>query len=345
MSYPAAEMSRKRSFEASSSSPQTGQAHKKRRHDYSEDDAQLAKIYEKLSDDLPAERLAATRQLKVFVRERPAHSPIGAISARLIRGLCSARKASRAGFYNALTELLWNASRTGHVGSILDRVLKQVDDETAPPKAASNAERHQHSLGKLTAFHALVTSGLLSATSVGAEQLRSFMHHTIDLATATAPLTEGCGRLWVDLAKAAAACKDYDKISIVMNVLNDAKSLKTPEGVAVWIACRPYMQKTKNVPVVWPNQDPLAAAPELLKCLVLALQDQEQPDGARAHNGYARRVPHFVWEMLLEDPEMTKKAWAIWESQEAKSSAGHSLHPPFGFWQSAFDGEPVCRML
>ena len=81
---------------------------KKRRRDLPAVDVQLVEIYEDLANVDEAIRLkAAHTLLTIFVSERKASGDqLNEILRRLIRGLCSGRKAARLGFSIALTEAL-----------------------------------------------------------------------------------------------------------------------------------------------------------------------------------------------------------------------------------------------
>lgn len=81
---------------------------KKRRRDQPAVDTQLVEIYEDLANVDENIRLKAAHALLTnFVREGKASGEqLHEILRRLLRGLCSGRKAARLGFSVALTELL-----------------------------------------------------------------------------------------------------------------------------------------------------------------------------------------------------------------------------------------------
>ena len=81
---------------------------RKRRRDITAVDAHLVEIYEDLANVDEAIRLKAARDLLInFISKgKDAQDQIIEILRRLIRGLCSGRKAARLGFSIALTETL-----------------------------------------------------------------------------------------------------------------------------------------------------------------------------------------------------------------------------------------------
>jgi DNA polymerase phi len=80
----------------------------KRRRQVNEDQLKLSKLYEDLAAESDDVRFEAAKQL--IVRFSPSSEPaakdVESALARLIKGLCSQRKAARVGFSLTLTELL-----------------------------------------------------------------------------------------------------------------------------------------------------------------------------------------------------------------------------------------------
>lgn len=87
----------------------------KKKRQYTEEDSKLAKIYDGLASELKEVRLESAKEL--VLKFTPENEPnAGAVEKsflRLIRGLCSGRKAARSGFFVALTELLRQVFRAG----------------------------------------------------------------------------------------------------------------------------------------------------------------------------------------------------------------------------------------
>lgn len=95
----------KREREQSRKETDTGKPAKRRRHG---DDLMLAKFYDDLAAESDETRLKATKEIVVqFLPENePTAQALEKALNRLIRGLCSNRKAARLGFCVTLTELL-----------------------------------------------------------------------------------------------------------------------------------------------------------------------------------------------------------------------------------------------
>jgi DNA polymerase phi len=81
---------------------------KKRQRQFTEQDQKLVKIYNDLADERNDVRIQAAKDFVLeFTADRePSGDFIEKSLTRLIRGLCSGRKAARPGFFIALSELL-----------------------------------------------------------------------------------------------------------------------------------------------------------------------------------------------------------------------------------------------
>lgn len=122
----------------------------KRRRQYSEQDQKLARIYNDLADERTDVRIKAAKD---FVTEftadkNPDGESLEKAFTRLIRGLCSGRKAARPGFFIALSELLRQSyaggvplNGLGHVGKLLEHINLLTKPEGDVPGQVS---RHSH---------------------------------------------------------------------------------------------------------------------------------------------------------------------------------------------------------
>lgn len=113
---------------------------KKYRPEYTEGAKRLAKVWEDLASEEKKARLEAATELvqqcEELINEPGAgHEDIKKIHTRLVKGLCSGRKAARLGFFTALTEVL--RSTVGHekavtVQSFLDVISNTTIADTHP---------------------------------------------------------------------------------------------------------------------------------------------------------------------------------------------------------------------
>ena len=127
-------MSRKRQFDNAPQEAPSDPATRKRRRQFTDEDAKLAKIYDGLADEARDIRLDAAKELvlKLSPENTPSAEVANKVLVRLIKGLCSGRKAARFGFFVALTE-----------------VLRQLYSPNAPE--LSGLEPNIHGLVKLVA--------------------------------------------------------------------------------------------------------------------------------------------------------------------------------------------------
>jgi DNA polymerase phi len=115
----------------------TSTAPVKRRRQANEDTLRLSKLYEHLAAEDEEVRLRAAKQ--IIVKFSPENGPSAEATEkalqRLIRGLCSQRKAARLGFCITLTELLRQLFDQGKVtieglSLDVDSVIKLVEENT-----------------------------------------------------------------------------------------------------------------------------------------------------------------------------------------------------------------------
>lgn len=121
----------------------------KRRRQYSEQDQKLARIYNELADERNDVRIKAAKD---FVTEfaadkNPDGESLEKAFTRLLRGLCSGRKAARFGFFIALSELLRQSyaggvplNGLGHVGKLLEQINILTKPEGDVPGQVSLAD-------------------------------------------------------------------------------------------------------------------------------------------------------------------------------------------------------------
>ena len=118
---------------------------RKRRVEYSSEDARLAKLYSDLADEVKSVRLRAAADLVRLLKTTETHALDRALT-RLIRGLCSGRKAARSGFFVALTEVL-SVTVGPHVKAASDvdfgipALIDRIHSITQPDASGSNQVR------------------------------------------------------------------------------------------------------------------------------------------------------------------------------------------------------------
>lgn len=110
---------------------------KKRRREPLSIDAHLVEIYDDLANEHEDIRFKAAHALLTKISSEQENSPdqLAEIVRRLIRGLCSGRKAARVGFSIALTELLsqrWgqagiNGAENLQIRDLIDILTKQTE--------------------------------------------------------------------------------------------------------------------------------------------------------------------------------------------------------------------------
>lgn len=114
---------------------------KKRKRDYDETALALAEVYSNLADEDEMIRLKAAQTLLERFSDPSTTNPDQITTAlkRLLRGLCSSRKAARIGFSIALTEFLsqvFSFTRAQRGGEPY-HVVEALESQTAPGESVS----------------------------------------------------------------------------------------------------------------------------------------------------------------------------------------------------------------
>lgn len=138
---------------------------RRRRVEYTEQDKKLAALYNDLADDVKTTRLKAAAEL-VRTVSGDVQRIDGALT-RLIRGLCSSRKAARAGFSIALSEVfrLTGELKEKTVDAVDLRVpaLTERIVKITSPEATSNSKVSRDGQGS---HDSLLTIGCRSAETI-----------------------------------------------------------------------------------------------------------------------------------------------------------------------------------
>lgn len=113
---------------------------RKRRIEYTETDAKLASLYSNLSDEVKSVRLHAAAELVRILKTSDASVYDRALT-RLIRGLCSSRKASRSGFFVALTEV-FRLQPNVQADLSLAAIVSKTESLTLPDHKSSGQVRY-----------------------------------------------------------------------------------------------------------------------------------------------------------------------------------------------------------
>ena len=121
---------------------------RKRRVEFGVVDAKLAALYNDLSEEVKATRLKAAADLIRALAEADQEALDKSLT-RLIRGLCSSRKAARSGFSVALIEILKLTSKSPvevveGVDLTLPAIINKIVSITQPEETSNNKVRHSH---------------------------------------------------------------------------------------------------------------------------------------------------------------------------------------------------------
>ncbi|KAE9972881.1 hypothetical protein BLS_003830 [Venturia inaequalis] len=280
----------------------------KRRRQYSEQDQKLAKIYNELADERNDVRIKAAKDFVTeFAAEKnPDGESLEKAFTRLIRGLCSGRKAARFGFFIALSELLRQSyaggvplNGLGHVG----KLLEQINLLTKPEGDVPGQERKDHLFGRVSAYKALLQStAFLQSEAVQSEHWPNLLHFITALARDTPWLREECCSMLCEFIndQDPTGTKYIDDI-IPKIVSHDLA--KTPGGVAIWLCLKSRFPNSSLPENVWKKDDPLCTKERSNLAKVMSESVSHEPDDNKAKKAKSatwQPRPSFAWNIVLQ---------------------------------------------
>ncbi|KAK5124390.1 hypothetical protein LTR85_001607 [Meristemomyces frigidus] len=282
---------------------------RKRRVEYSEADAQLAKTYNDLADEVPAVRLKAAGTL---LKRLSARSPsqVGSIDEaliRLVKGLCSGRKAARLGFSVALSEVLRLAFELAYEHAAeelrLEAVTRKIVRLTEPEGRVSGQESREYLLGRRFALHAVLQSNAALISTVSDAEWQDFLAAVVGLAKQKDWLRTECGAMLYEYLESANGSQlSSQRVQPLIAALRDQQVLRTAEGVALWLSIASHWPEALPKDV-WQKKDPLSSD-ELLQVKKImqgsSTDDVENASAGKPSNSGTRQSqPSFAWKVLL----------------------------------------------
>lgn len=329
----------------------------KRRRQLNEEHLKLSKLYEDLAAESDDARFEAAKELigKFSPQNNPAAKDVETALGRLIKGLCSQRKAARVGFSLTLTELLreiFGQSKVKIEGLGLDVIslINLVEEKTKVEgnvpgrvsaiempemacKVDARQERRDHLIGRLFGYKAVLQSSIVITPEPSMECWNKLLDHIYGMARDVPWLREECGMVLIEAAKSLRGESRYQECAREMiDRLNAFKLVSTPEGVAIWLTVRADYEKVLPEGV-WQSKDPLSKKERTRLAKILKENYQgAQIDGDKdmLKTAAASPNPTFAWNLVLAE--------ILRRDDAAKSDAKDSSKADFPqFWVDIVD--------
>lgn len=274
-------------------------------------DIELVKVYEALADENESERLQAALTLvsSIFKPGVTSEEQTKSILTRLFRGICSGRKAARLGFSVALTELLSELPISSDATPITTvsaaSVVDILEAHTIPEGGTSGQDERDHYFGRVFGAEATLKSGILFKTS-DPTQWRRLLDLICAVALKKPWLRQACGRaLFNCIASNDSKFVPEPFVKDAISALSTHKLIRTPEGVAVWVAASRAFPQTQFPKSIWKYEDPLASKDihSLAAILKDARTQSDSPDEtfeAQGTAGWSANL-HFAWDVVLSE--------------------------------------------
>ncbi|KAF2402330.1 hypothetical protein EJ06DRAFT_528437 [Trichodelitschia bisporula] len=298
----------KRERDVETNKPARDSGSSKRRRQYTEQDSRLAKIYANLADENHRTRIQAAKELVVELNPDKIDdgNVVDRALTRLIRGLCSGRKAARLGFSIALTEVvrqLYDGVHTEPKVSgaySMSRLLELIEERTQPEGDVAGQERRDHLFGRLFALKSLEQSSILIEPDEPGELWSSYVDKVFTLALDVVWLRQECGSLLLNAITKLSkypATRGGKYVERILNLMVQRGMSKTPEGVAIWLTAKAAFPDCQYPLGVWHKDDPLCT--KETKTLSNILR-QAGPQEEQVKTGTWQAKPGLAWKIVLE---------------------------------------------
>ncbi|KAL8860427.1 MAG: hypothetical protein Q9178_003086 [Gyalolechia marmorata] len=289
---------------------------KKRPHGQTSVDTQLVEIYDDLANEDEEIRLKAAHAFLIKFSPKDNHSSEQLFETlrRLVRGLCSGRKAARIGFSVALTEFLsqhWGAlshtEGTLQISSLIDVLVKQ----TEVTGNITGQEERDHRFGRLFGAEAFIKSGILLQDNISAKVWDRIFDVIYEAAKNKPWLREECGWiLYETVGTLSEGNHDPSIIQTLLGKLDQFGLTKTPEGIAIWLKVQGQSPKVELPAGIWQNESPLdrkekSKLAKILKETTSSEHSDETSAAVSQRGSWTSRI-HFAWNVVFSELIMAK---------------------------------------
>ncbi|KAL8652413.1 MAG: hypothetical protein Q9210_002697 [Variospora velana] len=284
---------------------------KKRRREPSSVDTRMVEIYDDLANESEDIRIKAAHALLTRLSSDSIdglREQFNEVLQRLVRGLCSSRKAARIGFSVALTELLsqrWGQHRDdgAHVlntAELIDTLIKQTE---ASGKISGQEER-DHQFGRLFGAEAFIKSGILFQPGASRDAWLKILDIIYEIAKQKPWLREECG--WILFGTCQSLTEgdhDHSFIQALLDKLCQSGIAETPEGIAIWLNIRAVHPGIRLPNAIWRDGNPLdrkekSRLARILKEASTGSQSDEATGQIAQKGNWTSRI-HFAWIVVL----------------------------------------------
>ncbi|KAL9039795.1 MAG: hypothetical protein Q9180_002318 [Flavoplaca navasiana] len=274
-------------------------------------DTQLVEIYDDLANENENIRLKAAIAFSETNSPKNCHSPeqLSKVLRRLIRGLCSGRKAARHGFSIALTEFLyqhWGNSTSSDASLQISELIDNLVKLTEATGKANGQEERDHHFGRVFGAGAFIQSGVLLQENVPANAWHRILNIIYEAAKKKPWLRETCGMSIYEAAQMISAGDHNPRfIQALIDELIDSGLAKTPEGIAIWLKVQRHFPKAKMPTGIWQDENPLhrkekSKLAKILKETPIAGRSDEHSPETLQRGSWTPKI-NFAWNVILSE--------------------------------------------
>lgn len=175
-------------------------------------------------------------------------------------------------------------------------------------------EQRDHFFGRLFGSEAIIKSSILFKPNVPNSEWTKLLDLIFDLSKKKPWIREECGWVVYRCVYDLAAHKADSKFVVAaLERLSSFDLVRTPEGVAVWLAAKDLFPNANFPSKVWKHDDPLDAKERSQLAKVMKESSAADPENETQENkpnssGVWNSKLHFVWGAVLTRVDASPKS-------------------------------------
>ena len=161
-------------------------------------------------------------------------------------------------------------------------------------------EERDHYFGRLFGAEAILKSSILLQSNVPFENWTKLLTLVFELANLKPWVREECGYiLFTTVAFTASKKADAKYIEAILSGVVEHNLVKTPEGVAIWLAALEVPTKLKFPPGVWQHGSPVHIKEKAALSKIMKGSSDPKAEAESQKSGVWNPKLHFAWEIIL----------------------------------------------
>ena len=216
-------------------------------------------------------------------------------------------------------------------GISLSDLIAAVVRNTASRGHTTGQEERDHWLGRLFGLQSIVQANILFANDVALQEYAGVLDLLFEVAQKKPWLMESSAWTIASSALRWPAATAEKAAEITYRKLVESGTVKTGEGVGIWLALQAHSPAVAAPKDVWTKNNPLLAT-NLATLAKVLKESGSNEDGAKQKGSWSPKLG-FVWDFVLDAYFSDDKPW------KTVREGSHGVAAWADFWKTVVDGE------